>query len=246
MDNKELVTIQIASCGSFKGHPAGPFELTPEVFAECCKNFDLAVPADFEHVSEADPTSGSIPTNGAPAIGWVRRLYNRGLAGLWASVEWLEPAKTLIKEGRYRFISPCVRFGCRDRITGKPVGARLSSIAVVNTPFLRDLAPLTARDHAPGLAVTMTDGDGVVGVAGLVEVAAPTDLTGLTRRLMADEGLCFGDAQIEAALRLRNDRRFLADHHAHQVAPSDDHERELRLSHRTNVLSAQIRAGRGA
>jgi len=147
---------QLARCGTFRGHPAGPFELTPAIFDEIVANFmateNRRIPIDFEHASETDATSGSIPTGGAPATGWILQLDNRGLAGLWGLVQWLEPARTYIREGKYRFFSPAIRFGAKDRVTGKPIGARMTSGALTNIPFLDGLMPLAATDHpTPGV-----------------------------------------------------------------------------------------------
>ena len=42
----------------------------------------------------------------APAQAWIRKLENRGEAGLWALVEWLEPAKSYIRAKKYKHVSP--------------------------------------------------------------------------------------------------------------------------------------------
>lgn len=144
------VWIQIARCGDFHGHPAGSFALNPSVFADICRNFvDVdrgQVAFDFEHASEMEPTDGTTPQAGAPAQGWIRQLDNRGLLGLWALVEWLEPARTYIREGKYRHVSPAIRFNARHPETGKPIGARLTSVALTNRPFLRGMTPIMATD----------------------------------------------------------------------------------------------------
>jgi len=152
---------QIAKCGEFRGHPAGPFALNPAVFADICRNFTEVdggqVAFDFEHASEMEPTDGAIPTEGAPAQGWIRQLDNRGQAGLWALVEWLEPARTYIKQGKYRHVSPAIRFGAKHPETGKPIGARLTSVALTNKPFLRGMVPVMATDSpAAGDGQTVT------------------------------------------------------------------------------------------
>lgn len=166
---RKLVRIQIAEVGSFKGHPSGPFELTPRVFSEIVTNFrkdSLPIPIDAEHASEAPATSGDIPVVGAPAMGWIHDLEDKGAGGLWGLVEWLEPARTYIKEGRYRYLSPAVRFNSRDRVTGQPIGARLSSAAITNTPWLRTMAPLVAaRDIMATIQLSAMGG---------IESAAPT------------------------------------------------------------------------
>lgn len=148
-DPKKLVWIQLAQVGTFKGHPAGGFEFTPAVFSNIVRNFEhdgLPIPIDAEHASEMKPSDGNIPVEGAPAMGWIHSLDNRGRAGLWGQVEWLEPARSYIKEGRYRYISPAVRFKSKDRVTGADTGPRLSSAGITNTPFLPSLQPLTASN----------------------------------------------------------------------------------------------------
>jgi hypothetical protein len=145
------VWIQIAKPGLFKGHPSGPFELNEKVFGEIVRNFNAtenrAVAIDFEHASEADPTSGSIPVEGAPAQGWIKELKVQG-GNLWGLVEWGQRAREYIRAGQYKFFSPAIRFGARDRVTGQPIGARLTSGAMTNAPFLDGLRPLAAKDSA--------------------------------------------------------------------------------------------------
>ena len=142
---------QIARVGQWSGHPSGPFQLTPAHFEEIVRNFrnttNKRIPVDFEHASEQDPTKGEIPTLGAPAQGWIVDLDNRGAGGLWALIEWLEPARTYIRNGKYRFFSPTIRFGARDPVTGVR-GCRLSSGALTNQPFLDGLQPLAASARA--------------------------------------------------------------------------------------------------
>lgn len=160
---KKLVWIQLAQVGSFKGHPQGAFTFTPQVFDTIVQNFrrdGLPIPIDAEHASEMKPTDGSIPSEGAPAMGWIHALDNRGNAGLWGAVEWLEPARTYIKEGRYRYISPAVRFKSKDRVSGKEIGPRLSSAGITNSPFLPGLKPLCARNEGEAVYVmSLTGGE---------------------------------------------------------------------------------------
>lgn len=143
------VWIQLAKVGSFAGHAAGPFELDARTFDDIVKNFKATanrrIPIDFEHASEVDASDGSIPHTGAPAQGWVVDLQNRQTDGLWGLVEWMEPARSYIREGKYRFISPAIRFRSRDRVSGEPVGARLTSAGLTNNPFLDGMAQLAAR-----------------------------------------------------------------------------------------------------
>jgi hypothetical protein len=152
---------QLAKVGTFRGHPSGPFELTTHIFDEIVRNFratqNQRIPIDFEHASEQDPTSGSIPTEGAPAQGWITDLENRGMGGLWGLVELLEPARGYVRTGKYKYFSPAIRFGSKDRVTGQPIGARMTSGALTNNPFLDGMMPLAASDRGTGASVNSTE-----------------------------------------------------------------------------------------
>jgi hypothetical protein len=159
-DDAAPVWIQLAKTGTFRGHPAGPFELNSQVFSDIVRNFEAtqnrAIPIDFEHASESDPTQGSIPVEGAPAQGWIRDLRVQG-GNLWGLVEWGDLARDYIRSGKYRYFSPAIRFGAKDRVTGERIGARMTSGGLTNNPFLDGMAPLTARDElgqAKHVAVT--------------------------------------------------------------------------------------------
>jgi phage I-like protein len=142
---------QLAKQGTFAGHVAGPFKIDLDTLQEIVANFKATknrrVPVDYEHCSEQDPTSGSIPLHGAPATGWVVDLKIED-GNLWGLVDWSEQAKKQIREGAYRFISPAIVFGKKDRVTGRPCGAFLSSAGLVNTPFLDGMAPMAAKDKS--------------------------------------------------------------------------------------------------
>lgn len=150
-DEAKPVWIQLAKPGTFRGHPAGPFELNDKVFAEIIANFkateNRSIPIDFEHATEAEPTAGSIPSEGAPAQGWIVDLKVQG-GCLYGLVEWGEKAREYIRTKKYKFFSPAIRFGARDRVTGKQIGARMTSGGLTNNPFLDGMRPLAAKDAA--------------------------------------------------------------------------------------------------
>ena len=142
----KLTWIKLAEVGAWKGHPSGEFEMTPATFAEIKANFEsrgLPIQFDMEHYSELSAEQMD-PTKGAPAHAWVHRMDNRGTGGLWGLTEWLDTARNGIKAGNYAFLSPAIRFGAKDTITGKPVGARMTSVAITNQPFLTGLGQLRA------------------------------------------------------------------------------------------------------
>jgi hypothetical protein len=150
---KKLVWVEVATTGKFLGHASGPFEMTRETFDECVANHDkrgIAVQWDMEHISEADPTTvvGAADT-GIPAQGWAHELRREG-DSLYALTEWLDLARDGIKAGNFCFCSPALRLGSVDPVTGKPAGARLTSIAITGSPFLSNLEGLrAASDKTP-------------------------------------------------------------------------------------------------
>lgn len=147
--DRKQVWIQVAKQGKFRGHAAGPFEMNTGTFEEIIRNFRASsnqqIPVDFEHASEQDPTEGTIPSQGAPAQGWIVDLRISNDGNLWGLVEWLPLARQYIKNRQYKFLSPAVVFGAKDRVTGKPIGARLSSVALTNNPFLDGMQPVAAK-----------------------------------------------------------------------------------------------------
>ena len=155
---------QVACNGAFRGHPAGPFELNEAVFREIIQNWERGgrkpIPVDFEHASEAEATAGSIPQKGAPAQAWIVDLRlsadGSGLDGLFD--DWDPTARSYVKTKKYRFFSPAIRFGSKDKVSGRPIGARLTSGALTNQPFLDNLPALKARTPTGDLIAAKDSG----------------------------------------------------------------------------------------
>ena len=149
---------QITRLGEWEGHPQGAFEITREINAELVENFDATanrcVPVDYEHTSEVLPEN--VAQEGVPAVAWIVGLDDRGDAGLWGAFEWADAqAVEYVRTKRYRYLSPAIQFGATHRESGKAIGARLTSAALTNHPFLDGMAPLTASEpaaHTLGLA----------------------------------------------------------------------------------------------
>lgn len=209
------VWLEVAYEGSFKGHWMGEFEFTRATFDEIVANFhahpafragaeqaDAAtleagaydvVQWDMHHASEAPATSGEIPVVGAPAQGWVLdvRVGQRadGKACLEALTRWLEPARTYVREKRYRWASVSVVFNAKDPVTNKAVGAVLTSIAVTNQPFLQDLPALAASvqtlEWYPGCPVRGPEEalECIRSCLGLPATAAATDVAAEVAKL---------------------------------------------------------------
>jgi hypothetical protein len=157
----------VATAGDYLGYKFGdqPFSMTTETFEQMVKNF-RANPAfqagpegagkadvvawDFNHASEANEATGTIPLSGTPAQGWVQDLALRqdsaGTAQLWALTRWLPTARKYIQEDQYKWASVSVWLRAIDPVSGEQIGARLMSIAMTNNPFILGLQPLAASN----------------------------------------------------------------------------------------------------
>jgi len=161
---KNLYEVPVAVSGAWvkDGHT---FAIRFEDLQTMLRNFEKRrnemVVIDYEHASE-DP--GVARGGPVPAAGWIHDLFldrapwhagpDHGKGGhnlqardrLTALVEWTPEAKDLIHSGQYRFFSPSIDWGARDKLTGKPQGATLTSGALTNHPFLEELPALMLTD----------------------------------------------------------------------------------------------------
>lgn len=187
---------QIARIGEWAGHPQGAVKFTPQVFAEIVRNFaahgNREVPLDYEHSSERLPEN--VATHGVPAPGWVTKLEVRnGGSELWALFKWVSAdAVRYVRTGQYRYVSPAVNFRARDKVSGKPAGAKLTSVALTNHPFLEGMQPLAADDRNPALDALIAQVAGMLGTpaaevrAKLLPQIAPQTAEGATMAPHAD------------------------------------------------------------
>lgn len=155
----------LAYTGEFLGYRGGdqPFAFTVDHFNAMVANFRAhpaycsdalgvgcgqVVPFDFDHASELYPADGSMPVTGCPAQGWVLELECRsGASGgfeLWGLCDFHEPAKTYVREGRYRWVSIACAFESVDPVSGQQQGCLLTSVALTNRPFLQGLPQIAA------------------------------------------------------------------------------------------------------
>jgi hypothetical protein len=161
---QELYEIPIALTGRWvKG--GREFSITSADLEAMARNFEKRkndqVVIDYEHASEAPEVALGGPV---PAAGWIHELQVSGVrcqvsgkpkpetwnlkpgTFLTALVEWTKEALELIKSGAYRFFSPSIDWNYRDKATGAPQGATLTSGALTNHPFLEELPPIMLTD----------------------------------------------------------------------------------------------------
>lgn len=159
LDGKQLNEVPVAVCGTWV-KDGRRFSITAQDLRNIVQNFakrkNEMLVIDYEHASEQPHVAQGGPV---PAAGWIHTLFVD--SGAWsgggngrhneaellrAFVEWTPEAKELIQSGQYRFFSPSIDWGARDKATGEPQGATLTSGALTNHPFLEELPPLMLTD----------------------------------------------------------------------------------------------------
>ncbi len=136
-----LNEFKIAVTGKWQGHTNGPFEITLDDLNQMKKNFDDAKVdgvIDLDHVTVLKGTG--------EAYGWIKELEVRG-EELFAKVEWLEHGKTLIKEKKYKYISPVLQPNTIEQSSGANIGWTIHSAALTNRPFLEELGELVVNNN---------------------------------------------------------------------------------------------------
>lgn len=128
--------VHAARAGEFKGHPAGAFELTREIFAQMVANFDAlenqAIPLTYDHPDY----DGKGPVELA---GYVHKLEVKG-DDLWAFCEFTDKAISLGRDGSYKWASIVAIFDAVDRKSGEEIGAELLELALTSSPFIDGLS----------------------------------------------------------------------------------------------------------
>ncbi len=141
------------------------FSISPEDLRAIARNFrdrlNGEINVDYDHASEMPEVAagGPIPSAGRivkldspePHSGLGIRGSGLAPAGpsrfiLWG---WYEPtprARQLIQDREYRYISPAIDWTARNKRSGKPQGATLTSVALTNRPFLEELPQIQLSD----------------------------------------------------------------------------------------------------
>lgn len=141
------VWVQVARTGAWAGHPQGAFQITEQTLDTMVVNFHSQgfgrIPWDFEHISAMPANSGNLPNTGKPSQGWAYDFRREG-SRLFALTEWKPLARQYIEEDQYQGVSPVIDWNGKDRVSGKPIGAMITSIALTQWPFISQMAPPTA------------------------------------------------------------------------------------------------------
>ena len=157
-------TIQLLPSGSFRAKDGRPADCKAwQLDAAIAQNLIALAAArktplviDYEHQTLRAATNGQP----APASGWFKTLTYRDGVGLFATdVEWTEPARQMIANKEYRFISAVFTYDKQGRIR------EILHAALTNTPALdgMDEVTMAALSSLAGLSEspTLTGGTAV-------------------------------------------------------------------------------------
>jgi phage I-like protein len=92
---------------------------------------------------------GPVPSAGRIiALEGPEHFDRLGKLVLYGLYEPTERARRLIRSGEYRYISPAIAWGAKNKKTGKDQGTTLTSVALTNKPFLGELGQIRLSDPA--------------------------------------------------------------------------------------------------
>jgi phage I-like protein len=134
------------------------FEITEDDLVLAGENFRKKltgeINVDYDHASEMPEVAlgGPVPSAGriVGLVGPEPYVDPRGTERqiLWGDYEPTPRARELIQNREYRYISPAINWGARDKLTGKRQGTTLTSVALTNRPFLEELPQIRLSDPA--------------------------------------------------------------------------------------------------
>jgi phage I-like protein len=163
------------------------FSITRKDMAAIVANFrkqKTDVVIDYDHSTEF-AAGGGQP---APASGWLKAIEDgpddNGI--LWGQAEFTPAATAMLANKEYKYISPVINWGTRDKSTGEQQGATITSIALTNSPVLEDL-PAIALSEAGWKEIDRGDAGDEHKEVRVVKVIL-ADRVARTVRLVAEDG----------------------------------------------------------
>jgi phage I-like protein len=122
------------------------FSITRADVATMAANFKKRgngeVVIDYEHASEMPEVAAGQPV---PAAGWIVSIDPEPDANhiVWGEASFNARAARMIRAGEYKYGSPNLVWGYRDKTTGESQGLTLTSFALTNTPVLDGTSGIT-------------------------------------------------------------------------------------------------------
>jgi len=140
-EEENTTEIQVVPVGTWRHPVYGKIKISEEDIAEFVENFENKVRKDIP-ITEGH----SVGEEEKPAVGWFRRLINKGREGLWAIVEWTKKGKKLLEEKAYKYFSPEFYSLYEDPETHKTYSNVLVGGALTNRPYFKGLRAIVLSE----------------------------------------------------------------------------------------------------
>ena len=128
--------INVIPVGEWEHPSYGHMKISELDLAEFVRNFDAGIRKDLP-IKE-----GHEVMDEKPAIGWFKKLINKGSEGLWATVEWTEKGKELLSQKAYKYFSPEFYQTYEDPESRRVYNNVLVGGALTNSPYFKELEPV--------------------------------------------------------------------------------------------------------
>ena len=201
-----LKTLKLAAWGKVESSN-GDFLVDDEGVREVLRTFSErgeSIPIDIEHESlpERQPATGS-----RGAIGWIEKIWGSAAdKGLYALARWTDAGKQLIREDRFRYLSPVFSIRKNDR---RVIG--LHSAAITTLPAIGRMERLAASQHtnADGTTEQVVDLGPIAELLGVELIAGgaatlPARCHAKLKALLADDTVAIAQS-VRTALGLKDD-----------------------------------------
>ncbi len=140
--NEDTSEIKVIPIGVWNHPQYGKIKISEKDISEFVKNFDSQVRNDLP-ITEGHANEGETK----PAIGWFKKLINKGRDGLWAVIEWTEKGKKLIQDKAYKYFSPEFYTHYEDPETRETRKDVLVGGALVNRPYFKGLPAIVLSEE---------------------------------------------------------------------------------------------------
>ena len=139
--------IHVLPTGTFKHPYYGEFTITSADISKIVRNFDVGIRSDLRITQGHDTGMGGVE---APAIAWFKTLRDAGVKGLYATIEWTEQGKELLKSKAFKYFSAELFRYYVDPQTGEEREMVLDGGALTNRPYFRQLDPVVSFSFSEG------------------------------------------------------------------------------------------------
>lgn len=144
--------IELIPSGDWKDSVLGDLRFSKEEFADMIKNFPVRARDEGIPVTVGHPR---VDEEGRreelPAVGWIKKIFeavnDKGKDIMKGLIEWTKDGAKLIKTGEFKYISPEIVFNYVDPEGGEDLGTTLTTAALTNFPFFKELATIKLSEN---------------------------------------------------------------------------------------------------